>query len=353
MQNTKYYKLREESRDQNYISDNPPNRVVAILTNKCNLKCYFCFQDRKILPKAMSYQDWINFIDNLETNSHITLTGGEPLLFKDFDKIFLHAAKRHSINIICNGTYLSKYFVDLFLSQKNFMVLSISVDTIGNLNRDVKPEQYEKMKDALSYFVTLRNKLNHKAIIDTKSTVIDETAKNLFNIYKHCKEELKSDTHSFQFLKGSPIQHADKEFHFDKIFEKPNPETYKNINDIADQFNQIRDYCLSYNTHCYTHPNFIDFSDKKQNYLKVLEKKYNKVEFNPDDYKKCKAPWESVHINADGKIFPCLATNFGDVRNFKSMSDIFKSDNAIKFKNLIREKGTVPACHRCGYLKLK
>ena len=99
MQNTEYYKLREESRDQNYINDNPPNRVVVILTNKCNLKCYLCFQDRKILPKAMSYQDWINFIDNLEINSHITLTGGEPLLFKDFDKVFLHAAKHHSINI--------------------------------------------------------------------------------------------------------------------------------------------------------------------------------------------------------------------------------------------------------------
>ena len=35
------------------------------------------------------------------------------------------------------------------------------------------------------------------------------------------------------------------------------------------------------------------------------------------------------------------------------MKDIFKSTVAMKFKNLIREKGTVPACHRCGYLKLK
>ena len=128
---------------------------------------------------------------------------------------------------------------------------------------------------------------------------------------------------------------------------------YKNIKDIAVQFDKIRDYCLSNNTKCYTHPNFIDFSDKKQNYLEILEKKYNKVKFSSNDYKKCKGPWESVHINADGKIFPCLATSLGDVRNFKNMSDIFKSDAAIKFRGLIRKKGTVPACHRCGYLKLK
>jgi len=70
-------------------------------------------------------------------------------------------------------------------------------------------------------------------------------------------------------------------------------------------------------------------------------------------FEKCKGTWESVHINADGKIFPCLTTSFGDVRNFKNMSDIFKSDTAIKFRALIREKGTVPVCRRCGYLKLK
>ena len=133
MENTEYYQSREKSRDQNYLDDKPPTRVVVILTNKCNLKCYFCFQDRKNLPKSMSFEDWINFIDTLDDNSHITLTGGEPLLFKDFDKVFLHASKKHSVNIICNGTFLSKNFVELFLSQKNFKVLSISIDTIGNV----------------------------------------------------------------------------------------------------------------------------------------------------------------------------------------------------------------------------
>ena len=128
---------------------------------------------------------------------------------------------------------------------------------------------------------------------------------------------------------------------------------YKNINHIAAEFEKIRDYCLSNNSNCYTHPNFIDFSDRNQNYLKILEKKYNKVKFCSEDYKKCKGPWESVHINADGKVFPCLATNFGDVRNFNDMKNVFKSAASKKFRGLIKEKGTVPACHRCGYLKLK
>tara|TARA_Y100000590_G_C15613036_1_gene974605 strand:- start:170 stop:1234 length:1065 start_codon:yes stop_codon:yes gene_type:complete len=352
MKNTDYHQLREAVRNRNYEKDSPPSRVVMVITNKCNLDCYFCFQDRKTLPNAMKSEDWIKFLDTLETNSHLTITGGEPLVFKGFDKIFLHAAKRHTINLICNGTFLTKKFVDILLSAKNFKVLSISIDTIGNTNRDVKPAQYEKMKESLNYFRTLRNKLGHKAIFDTKTVVIDDNAKDLFKIYKHCKDELNSDTHSFQFLKGSPIQHADKEFPYEQIFDTPDPVIYKNINFMAEEFDKVREYCLSTGSKCYTHPSFINFSDKDQDFLKILDKKYNKYDFVPENYKKCKGPWESVHVNADGKIFPCLATSFGDVRDFKNMDDIFQSEKAKKFRNLIREKGTIPACHRCGYLKI-
>ena len=50
--------------------------------------------------------------------------------------------------------------------------------------------------------------------------VLDENAKDLLKIHKYCVEELQCDTHAFQFLKGSPIQHSDIMFDFDKIFEK-------------------------------------------------------------------------------------------------------------------------------------
>jgi radical SAM protein with 4Fe4S-binding SPASM domain len=84
-----------------------------------------------------------------------------------------------------------------------------------------------------------------------------------------------------------------------------------------------------------------------------LEKKYNKEKFDKNDYQKCMGPWESGHINADGKVFPCLAINFGDVRNYKKTEDIYNSKVALEFKKLIKKEGTVNSCSRCGYLKLK
>ena len=55
------------------------------LTNLCNLACTFCFQDRKKNPNRMNFEDWKKFINEIPENSRITLTGGEPLVFKEFD----------------------------------------------------------------------------------------------------------------------------------------------------------------------------------------------------------------------------------------------------------------------------
>ena len=65
------------------------------------------------------------------------------------------------------------------------------------------------------------------------------------------------------------------------------------------------------------------------------------------------SPLGSIHINADGASFPCLAVNFGDSRHSATISDLFAGEVAVGFRNLLRECGTFNACHRCGYLKLR
>jgi len=301
----------------------------------------------------MSAEDWINLSEKLENGSHITLTGGEPLAFRGFKEVFQHISGRHTINIICNGVLLNHDLADLFCSTPNMKVLSISVDTVGNYNRGVKPSDYQRMKETLSYLAKKREIFNSDLIIDTKTVVTDLDSHNLFEIYKHCVEDLYSDSHSFQFFKGSPIQHSDKMFEYESIFEKPDPYEYTTIDCIAKEFDKIREYCINYKTKCFSHPKFIDFGDRNQNYKELLINFMNKQIFNSDDYMPCKGPWESVHVNADGKIFPCLAIDFGDVRNFSNISEIFEQEIVNSFRSTIRKCGTVQACHRCGYLKLK
>ena len=100
------------------IGDLMPKRYVLVLTNLCNLACDFCFQHRKKLKNSLNSDDWIKLIRELPKNSRITLTGGEPLVIKNFKEIFLEVVKNHECNIISNGLLLTKELIDLLLSNK-------------------------------------------------------------------------------------------------------------------------------------------------------------------------------------------------------------------------------------------
>ncbi len=354
MLNTNYNQQRRCQREKGRESNSLPTRFVLILTNKCNLKCNFCFQDRKGLPNAMSDTDWISFIRKIPENSHITLTGGEPLVYKNFFEIFAEASKKHTLNIISNGVMLTEEHIELFLSEPALKVLSISIDTIGNTNRDVPPFKYQSMKEILHLIQSKRKKSkNRNIILDAKTVVTEENIPDLFEIFRHCINELNMDTHSFQFLKGSDVQHSDRMFTFEDIFSNGTPYIYQNTKELVIQFEKVREYCSSKNAVSYTHPPWFDFCDDKQDYKKVVETEINKFKFSANRYLPCGSPWESAHVNADGKLFPCLAVDFGDVRDYKSLADLYESPNAQKFRQVIFTEGSVNACNRCGYLELK
>ena len=130
---TNYSNQMENFRRVAYKTDDlMPKRYCFILTNLCNLACDFCYQYRTKLKDSLKADDWIKLSNDLPNNSRVTLTGGEPLVLKDFKKVFLEIVKRHECNIICNGLLLSEELIDVLLSSKNFKVLSISIDNRKN-----------------------------------------------------------------------------------------------------------------------------------------------------------------------------------------------------------------------------
>ena len=87
---------------------------------------------------------------------------------------------------------------------------------------------------------------------------------DLLNIHKYCVEKLQCDTHAFQFLKGSPIQHSDVMFHYDKIFEKSTAPVYKNWSTIIDQLEKVKEYNRKYNKTAFLHPALASVADDNQ-----------------------------------------------------------------------------------------
>ena len=143
--------------------------------------------------------------------------------------------------------------------------------------------------------------------------MLDENAKDLLNIHKYCTEELQCDTHAFQFLKGSPIQHSDVMFEYNKIFEKSIAPVYKNWKIIIEQLQKVKEYNKKNNKTAFLHPALASVADDDQ---KINMDYFNEPGHNKKYYKPCVAPWGTAHINVDGTFFPCLAVDMGNVKNY-------------------------------------
>ena len=324
-----------------------PHRYVFVLTNLCNLRCHFCYQAKNYHKNSMEKEDWINLGKQLPDYARVTLTGGEPLIFPGFKELFPYIAERFDCNLITNGILLNEDFIDFLLSFPKFKVLSISVDNIGNTLRDVKKEQWKHVEGIMHHFVNRRDELGSDCILDLKTLVLDENADELLSIHQYCVEDIGCDYHTFQFLKGSPIQHADNMFSLDDIFIKHGVPSYKKFGVIKQELEKVREYNVKTGSVGFLHPKVASLTSGKQlNDIDCL----NATKHIPSRYLPCKFPWSSVHINSDGELFPCLAVSMGNVKEV-SLSKIINSEIYSCFRSLIRDKGSVEACNRCGWLQ--
>lgn len=75
------------------------NRMFSALlelTYRCNLDCFFCYNDTNLRGQALSTQRYLELLDELAELGvlHLTLSGGEPLAHRDFFRIGQHARER-------------------------------------------------------------------------------------------------------------------------------------------------------------------------------------------------------------------------------------------------------------------
>lgn len=123
---------------------------VLYLTNKCNLKCEYCYQRHDPNSLSISIDEVRAFADEIVARegtsnpSTIVLFGGEPLLlkYKIFDvlDVFESYEKDFAISLVTNGiAFLDsdffKSFYNKIKSLKNHFSLEISYDGVGSSRR--------------------------------------------------------------------------------------------------------------------------------------------------------------------------------------------------------------------------
>lgn len=157
--------------------------VYIEICNQCNLKCLHCYNESTINNHQYIEINQFIAIVNQMLNAgirHITLSGGEPLLHPNIDKIlsFLNDNKEiETVRIVTNGTLLVEKLSE-YISSMPKLLIQISLDggtySINDKIRGVGT--YNKVEEALIYLsqrgfsdVTLRltiNAVNYCSIED-------------------------------------------------------------------------------------------------------------------------------------------------------------------------------------------
>lgn len=123
------------------------NRIVDwILTEKCNLNCYYCLQNadtRNAECKSVDY----SFIDNISEPILFHLTGGEPFLVPNIiDLCIKLEQKGHYISMNTNLTIPVNTFIEKVKSEK-FIFINASVHY---------PYRKHHMKPFIRHYMALR-----------------------------------------------------------------------------------------------------------------------------------------------------------------------------------------------------
>ncbi len=110
-----------------------PEMAVIEPTMRCNLACWFCYQNelrtRKI--KDLSISEWAQVIDHLVPEiKRVRLIGGEVFAYKPIFKIFELLAERGvAFGFTTNATLLTEEKIQILLGFKpHFVSMGVSID---------------------------------------------------------------------------------------------------------------------------------------------------------------------------------------------------------------------------------
>lgn len=115
-----------------FFGTNSEKKVIWELTERCQQNCINCCNTHRREGNEISFNQVQSITNQLMQYGvkHVVLTGGEPLLCKEFLRIIEYISSRNmSITICTNGVLLGKYAKDLKYYGVNKVI--VSLDTLS------------------------------------------------------------------------------------------------------------------------------------------------------------------------------------------------------------------------------
>ena len=265
--------------------------VDISLDTKCNMKCLHCSADTlKNDTPPMTAQDFEALAGELDGAGvvRVNLTGGEPLLRRDFDQI-IRALKPHRryLKLQTNGVLLDRGRIE-HLKRLGINAISISLDTMDAEEyaafRGVRPKCHTKI-------------LENIALVKESGLQISVSA-----VLTH--QNLRSET-------------------IHRVIEYSREANITLLANVATASGRWQ-----------TRPDYLfDASDRE--YLIGLQRRYPHVRTDHDAFG-CPAVVRKIYITPQGEVIPCpfIHVSYGNVRQSSLVSIIERMKSHYPFSGM-------------------
>lgn len=332
--------------------------VSLFLTWRCNLRCKMCnlwgesgiFQKENNKEEEMNFNEYKKIIDEISYFSpEVVLTGGEPLLHKEWDKIvnYIRLKKLRGVVLLTNGTLLKKNaekIVGLIDS------MNVSLDGPSEVHNKIRGIEgiFEEIIEGIKTVSEVKKIKNSKTpYINIAYTIFDMNylyLKDFLNYFKNSNLEI--NTIIFQHLefidkKGLEIT---KEI-YNKFGMKTSVWEGFNYNlgeiDVEYLIKEIKEI-KNTNYHNIYPIFFPDFTEDE------LRKYYlSPSEFPQKNPRGCLGPYLEALITPYGDLWICPDYVLGNLKkeNFK---ELWNSKKAKEFRKNLSKGPLFPVCRCCG-----
>ena len=346
--------MPEISNPVTHTSDPFPRDIYFSMTNRCNLFCNFCGQNKMKWTKEdeLTYEDYKTLLDQVSAmeNRTVSFIGGEIFLHRDMEKILAYCGKKRiAISmILTNGTLLKEKQINALIDA-NPAHIGFSLDGTEEVHDRVRGMKgsYAKTIAAIESINRIKKEKGlSRPSVGVNFVMTGETMDSMEPIIDHLAN-LKLSGLRFQYLtyisrkkaeehkKTLKQLYADFDYcYWDKFIDISPPFESTRLLKNRDkakkrgQQKKLRTF-FSFN-----------FNDRQ------IEQWYNS---NEEILHDCAFLKNFLILpNGDFPLCDFIRYPVGNVRE-RSMEELWKEEKGQKFRKMIRKK-LLPGCERCCQL---
>jgi len=295
--------------------------VNVILTRRCNLRCIHCFLN-KSPKKELSPDQWIDFFSKLNEivqrkygkSIYIALSGGEPLLYKQLDKLIQEIKREMSnvkIGLFTNGTLINEDMVK---------VLAKYVDDIYVSLDGVSKEIHEFIRGEGTYDKVLNT---IKMLLETDANVIINVTAMPYNI-----DDLVNNLPEFIVKLRNQYGRAPV-VRIGRVFAEGSAATLKEVVELTKNIRTLLEFYRKLRT------------------LFIKLYRGNVLELRPVVFRSSNCGFgDAITVDSDGNIFPCFLEGIHIGKIDDDLEIIIEKLSKLKLQSMVYN---MDKCRRCPY----